>query len=61
MNQQRDYQNALTLFQTSAANVAKELSKLYALLHTRITRAVQPVRGCANAAAPGLWVSGIYE
>jgi hypothetical protein len=31
----------------------KELSKLYALLHTRITRAVQPVRGCANAGGTG--------
>lgn len=50
MNQQRDYQSALTSFQISAKTFAKELSKFYVLLHTRITRGVLPALENALAA-----------
>ena len=50
MNQQSDYQSALTSFQNSARTFAKEFSKFCALLHTRITREVLPALENALAA-----------
>ncbi len=50
MNQQSDYQSALTSFQNSARTFAKEFSKFCVLLHTRITREVLPALENALAA-----------
>lgn len=50
MNQQSDYQTALTSFQNSARTFAKEFSKFCVLLHTRITREVLPALENALAA-----------